>query len=700
MNHQLPLVTHQAADFLAGGGEMAELIRSKDWSATPLGPIEDWPQSLRTTVSLCLASSFPINIIWGADHTQIYNDGYRVVCGEGHPVFLGRNYAQSWASAWSVIGGPFERALAGQTSFLVNQRMFLHRNGYLEETFLTFSTSPIRDETGGIGGLFHPVTETTATMLAQRRIQTIRDFTAHLGEARTTDQVFRFAIETIGEFKFDLPFALIYAAAADGAGYRLVEHTGLEPGSATSPLSLSLEDATPWPVAELIRSGARAEVSGLRELFGTTQYGPLREAAGHGPLREAAGCGPYEEPPDTAFALPILSPGSDIPIAIMIAGASSRLPLDDAYQGFYDLIAAAFTAGLAKVRAFEAECRRAAEIALARGLAALRETEDDLAFALKAGRLGSWKFDLTTRRLTASEICRANFGAGPAVRFNSYRDILSRIEPADRKHLRGAVRHAVGTGSDFDVECRAMHANGDTAWIMIRGRASYDGNRVPLLATGVSLDITERKQAEERQKLLLDELNHRVKNTLATVQSIAMQTRYTADSPATYAETLTARIEALSEAHDLLTRASWEGAELADVVRQTLTPYAFGSGGHPRMAIAGPPVRLGPNAAITLNMAFHELATNAARYGSLSIEDGYVNVRWRIDRSTNPPVIEIVWTETGGPPAQPPSRRGFGSRLIEQGLARELGGEVRLDFSQSGVRCRMILPASGKIEPV
>jgi hypothetical protein len=112
---------------------------------------------LRTTVSLCLASNFPINIIWGPEHTQIYNDGYAVVCGEKHPAALGMDYTQCWASAWPAIGQPFEQASQGATSFLENQRMFLNRNGYLEETFFTFSLSPIQEESGHIGGLFPPL---------------------------------------------------------------------------------------------------------------------------------------------------------------------------------------------------------------------------------------------------------------------------------------------------------------------------------------------------------------------------------------------------------------------------------------------------------------------------------------------------------------------------------------------------------------
>ena len=151
-------------NWLVGGGEMGKVVRSRDWSKTPLGPIESWPQSLRTTVSLGLASNFPISLVWGPRHVQIYNDGYWPICGGKHPLSMGQDFTECWASAWPVIGNAFERALAGETSYLENQRMFLDRHGYLEETFFTFSFSPIRDETGGVGGLFHPVTETTTKM--------------------------------------------------------------------------------------------------------------------------------------------------------------------------------------------------------------------------------------------------------------------------------------------------------------------------------------------------------------------------------------------------------------------------------------------------------------------------------------------------------------------------------------------------------
>ncbi|HET9622306.1 MAG TPA: hypothetical protein VFP84_13125, partial [Kofleriaceae bacterium] len=154
---------------LAGGGEMGALLRALDWGTTPLGPIERWPQSLRTTVSLCLSSTFPILIAWGPERVQIYNDAYRPICGELHPRALGQRFNECWASALPVVGAILDRAQAGEGSYIENLRMFLDRFGYLEEAFMTFSFSPIQDESGGVGGLFHPITETTDKMLGARR---------------------------------------------------------------------------------------------------------------------------------------------------------------------------------------------------------------------------------------------------------------------------------------------------------------------------------------------------------------------------------------------------------------------------------------------------------------------------------------------------------------------------------------------------
>src|SRR6267154_2709053 len=193
-------------DWLVGGGEMGKCVRSRDWSITPLGPIESWPQSLRTTVSLCLASNFPISLAWGPHHVQIYNDGYWPICGGKHPHAVGQDFSVCWASAWPVIGKAFERALAGETSYLEDQRMFLDRHGYLEETFFTFSFSPIRDEHGNVAGVFHPVTETTHLVLAKRRLNVLRRVADRTMEAKTVSEALTCAAEAMAEAPLDLPF--------------------------------------------------------------------------------------------------------------------------------------------------------------------------------------------------------------------------------------------------------------------------------------------------------------------------------------------------------------------------------------------------------------------------------------------------------------------------------------------------------------
>ncbi|MDP3853060.1 sensor histidine kinase [Phenylobacterium sp.] len=345
------------------------------------------------------------------------------------------------------------------------------------------------------------------------------------------------------------------------------------------------------------------------------------------------------------------------------------------------------------------EMEAAAQLSLAteRGRTALRQSEQQLEFALQAGRLGSWELDLETRRLAASEVFLANFGLGRDDTLDRYEQLFDRVHPDDRDRLQRAVDRAIALGSDLETECRTLIQDDEMRWVQIRGRAVYDDRGAPVRMAGVSLDITERKQAEERQRALLDELNHRVKNTLATVQSIAMQTSRTAKTVGSFEDAFLARIGALARAHDLLTEVAWDGASLTSVIDQTLEPYVA-QGQLDRVVRSGPDVRLGPNAAVTLTMAFHELATNAAKYGAFSTLTGQVQVTWSIDSSSDPVAVEIDWREIGGPPVVVPSRRGFGSRFIERGLAREFDGQVQLAFSPDGVCCHMRLPISPKLQ--
>lgn len=199
-------------------------------------------------------------------------------------------------------------------------------------------------------------------------------------------------------------------------------------------------------------------------------------------------------------------------------------------------------------------------------------------------------------------------------------------------------------------------------------------------------DVTEAVIAAERQKLMIDELNHRVKNTLATVQSIAMQTARSHTDPATFAESFQARLLALSHTHDLLTRSHWEGADLRAILEHETEAH-----GPQRISLNGPPVALGPATALSLGMIFHELATNAAKYGALSGPEGRVMIDWSVADHAHPK-LHLTWRELDGPPVVAPSRRGFGSRLIERNVRHDLAGEVKLEYATAGFSAAFMVP--------
>lgn len=322
-------------------------------------------------------------------------------------------------------------------------------------------------------------------------------------------------------------------------------------------------------------------------------------------------------------------------------------------------------------------------------LARIAESEVRLKLALNAGDLGSWEYTPSTGTFITSAACRANFGREPDEPF-SYADLVASIHPEDRAHQAQAVAKAVSTRCDLHVEYRAIWPDGSEHWIRISGRTRV-GPDDRLSMVGVSQDITETKMAEERQAILLHELNHRVKNTLATVQSVASMTRRSAQQgdPAAW-DAFMGRVQGLAKTHDLLTASHWQGALLSDVLNNELEPYQDSM--RQRIRLRGPKVNLQPSAVLALGLAIHELATNATKYGSLSSPEGRINVMWAVTPTLNPPVLIVEWVESGGPRVAPPSRQGFGTKLIQRGLAQQLGGEIKLDFRPEGIRCVITFP--------
>jgi PAS domain S-box-containing protein len=238
-----------------------------------------------------------------------------------------------------------------------------------------------------------------------------------------------------------------------------------------------------------------------------------------------------------------------------------------------------------------------------------------------------------------------------------------------------------------NVEAIAERPDGSRIWFMPYPTPLTDSSGRMTGAINMLVDITHRKDAERQQKLLIDELNHRVKNTLATVQSLMAHSARPADTVEEFSRTLEARVVAMSRAHDQLSRRNWSAADLRELAMAALAPYGAGN-----VAITGASVIIPPRAALLLSMVFHELVTNAAKYGALSQAGGKIDFGWKTEQDGGGKVLRIVWIESGGPPAAADRRRGFGMRLVEQGIAAELKGRATVAFPSSGAQCLIELP--------
>jgi PAS domain S-box-containing protein len=301
---------------------------------------------------------------------------------------------------------------------------------------------------------------------------------------------------------------------------------------------------------------------------------------------------------------------------------------------------------------------------------------------LQAGRLGSWSLDLADMRLVASETFKLVLGLDP-------KDPLSRAEyealihEDDRARRDEAVATCIAGHGDYDIEYRIVTPAGEVRWLKIRGRPFYDADGVPFRLAGIAIDVTERKHAEAHRALLANELNHRVKNTLATVQAIVVQSLRANLTHAETRDVIQGRLHSLAAASDVPTRESLDGATLSEVATTALAP--FRAEGDRRITVRGPEVVLTPRLALAFSMAFHELATNALKYGALTGEVGRILLDWDILDGSRPGTLRLTWQEFDGPPVCPPTRRGFGSRMIERALADELEGRAEIDYRPDGI---------------
>ena len=322
--------------------------------------------------------------------------------------------------------------------------------------------------------------------------------------------------------------------------------------------------------------------------------------------------------------------------------------------------------------------------ALAASTAQLRQAEQLRSLALAAGQMGSWEWNLSRGTTTWDQGQYEIFGVDPDTFVPTAESVNALIDPDDFKELVRAFRSVTAESKTYRTEFRVRRSNGDVRWCIGVAAASFDDERRLIRISGVTVDITDRKRAEERQMLLAEEVDHRARNVVAVIQAIMRLTR--SRSIDEYVAALDGRVRALSTAHKLLAKSRWEGADLSRLVDEEAAPYRTQD--HERISISGPAMLLPPAMAQTIALALHELVTNAAKYGALSAESGHIQIAWEKE----PDRLTLSWIESGGPTVKRPRRAGYGTRVIKGGIERQLGGHADFDWQPEGLRCTLSMP--------
>ncbi|MEP1079149.1 ATP-binding protein [Leptolyngbya sp. PL-A3] len=332
-----------------GDSEMALLMRSQDWSQTPLGAVETWPQSLRSALSICLNSRFPIAIYWGQECILLYNDAWRPIVGNKHSWALGRSAREVWSEIWDDIGPELAGVLAtGKGTFHKDDLLSMHRFGYTEECYFEYTFNPIQGERGMVEGVFNIVTETTYRVLNDRRAQLLREIASKTGIAKTTEEACVLMLETFQSGPFDIPFALLYLIDSDEKHARLCNRIEVVPGSPISPAIIDLTteaDSKGWPIALATRTAQPQVVTDLVARFGNLPGSP------------------WAEPPQEALVLPISTSGQSKVSGVLVVVASPRRRLDDPYRDFFTQVAGQVATAIANAQAYEEERKRAEALA-------------------------------------------------------------------------------------------------------------------------------------------------------------------------------------------------------------------------------------------------------------------------------------------------------------------------------------------------
>ena len=635
--------------FLDGGGEIGALIRARDWAATPLGDVHGWPQSLRSALGICLRSHSASAVFWGPDHLFLYNDAWAALLGDRHPDSLGRPAAEVLADIWPRLAGQF--ATAYERGEAVNRLdVLLVRNlgGRRFDSYWSYALLPVASEDGSVGGLFGQARETTTQVMLARQDALMLELTETLRALTDPARLVAAAVELVaGALDAD---RIGYAEADEEAGTVAILHCAVRGGMR------DISGVGPIPdfggtINDDLDAGRtiRIDDSALDERLAAPDVRRLYEALGVA----------------SALVVPIV--GTRRYRAMLFAHHDSPRSWSDHEE--------------ALLRAATDRVWR--EITRARAETALRHSEQ------RYRRVFEQANDIILTADLDQVITDCN-PAGAAAMGVKREEIIGRsiaefVTPEGYQQTSRMLRHKLEKGGTTRHEIDVRIPSGAILHWEINSSLAIDSEGKVVGLHAIARDVTERRRHEERQRLLVNELNHRVKNTLSLVQGLALQTFKDGRAMTEAREVFQERLAALAAAHDLLTRDSWEGATLDELIDQAVGHH---NGGGPRIVWSGPAVTLNPKAAVSLVMALHELSTNAAKYGALSVPGGRVTIGWTADEGR----MAILWSEHDGPPVAPPAGRGFGLRMIERALAADLAAQARIDFEPAGLVCRIEAP--------
>jgi PAS domain S-box-containing protein len=611
------------------------LAAAADWAKTPLGPIEDWDRRLRFAADLCLRSALPSALFWGPRRLIVRNQPWQALLGSPQGV----PGAKALADAWGVVE-PLIRHVeeTGEGAFLHEQLLTLRRDGADSELYWNCNLTPLADADGIVTGVLAQANDVTRTVTAEHRLSFQISLADRLRRVGDPEEVKRAATELLGRY---LGAARVGYGEVDEAQDMVLVHSDWTRDSAIRSLAGQRGVLSSFGEAlRLLKAGETLAIADLHELAQPEAFAPW-DALGVRALITA----------------PIIKEG----------GLRGLLYVHEPVARRWTRAEAAIVRDVAE--------RTGAEVARAQAEQSLRDSEDHYRHTVELNPLVTWTA-LPDGRVNRIANCWRDW-TGTDGLAGGWREAM---HPDDVENTLAQWARSLETGEPYDVEHRIRHLEHGYRWARTRAfpRRDSDGNILLWYAT--TEDIHEAKSAEERQRLLINELNHRVKNSLATVQAIAFQTLRGDIGLAEGRARFEGRLMALSRAHNLLTEQNWGGAALERVVRDATEPL---DGDQGRFDLDGAPLWLTPRASLALALAVHELATNAAKYGALSAEEGRVSIAWRKEGEQ----LIIAWKEQGGPPVKRPARRGFGSRLIEQGLGPDLGGTAELAFEPDGLKC-------------